>query len=227
MCFDSCNMYQAVIGSVLNKQQQGSVVSRENYHILFTEFDYHFICGEQPSDDSLFLSVLREYITSNQRAECLLIPCDERWSQYLDRVISSFHGVVDYRYVFTLDHSRFQQLPNRYPNVHIEWQDTATNKQTVLATITIDDEIIASCNAFCIANHHAELDVFVHENYRQKGYATMVCTKLIEHLLQEGYEPDWSCWHHKQASINLALKLGFKERLKHPVYVWVQDFGLF
>ncbi|HBL84511.1 MAG TPA: hypothetical protein DDZ99_06305 [Clostridiales bacterium] len=56
----------------------------------------------------------------------------------------------------------------------------------------------------------AECDVFLKENHRQKGIATLMCTKFIEYHLSQGNELTWSCWEANVPSCKLAIKLGFE-----------------
>ena len=53
---------------------------------------------------------------------------------------------------------------------------------------------------------------------RQKGYATLVATRLIDLALERELQPLWETTEGNTASRRLASKLGFVERETYPVY---------
>ena len=69
---------------------------------------------------------------------------------------------------------------------------------------------------------HAEIDVFVEEDYRGKGYAKRASTILIKELLDKNIEPDWCTWAYRTESQKLALSLGFELFDEVPVHIWVE-----
>lgn len=58
--------------------------------------------------------------------------------------------------------------------------------------------------------HEMEISVETNSNFRRKGLAAAVCSRLIEAILNVGHTPVWSCGLDNTPSISTALKLGFK-----------------
>ena len=63
-----------------------------------------------------------------------------------------------------------------------------------------------------------ELGMETKPGYRKKGYASIVCAKLIDHCLENGLEPIWACSSANDASYELAKKLGFEPAQHLPYY---------
>ncbi len=63
-----------------------------------------------------------------------------------------------------------------------------------------------------------EIGIETDPNYRGKGFAEMVSVRFIEHSLDNGLDPVWSCRLENTGSYRLALKLGFTERCRQPFY---------
>lgn len=53
---------------------------------------------------------------------------------------------------------------------------------------------------------------------RDKGFATIVCSKLIDFCLSNNYEPVWACSSNNKGSFTLASKLGFEVSATLPYY---------
>ncbi len=74
--------------------------------------------------------------------------------------------------------------------------------------------------AFTAYRHNdiLEIGIETEENFRGKGFASMVCAALINYCLENGLEPMWSCRLENTGSLNLAQKLGFVPTLIMPYY---------
>jgi len=55
----------------------------------------------------------------------------------------------------------------------------------------------------------AAIQVSTRARFQGQGLATLVCTAFIEHCLELGIMPEYSCEEENKASAALALKLGF------------------
>ena len=77
------------------------------------------------------------------------------------------------------------------------------------------------CEAATGAPTHGliEVGVTTHENYRQKGFATIACAKLIETCETQGYSTWWDCAKQNTPSVRLARKLGYRNEKEYR-YVW-------
>ena len=77
------------------------------------------------------------------------------------------------------------------------------------------------CEAATGAPTHGVIEVGVttHENYRQKGLATIACAKLIETCETQGYSTWWDCAKQNTPSVRLAKKLGYRNEKEYR-YAW-------
>jgi RimJ/RimL family protein N-acetyltransferase len=64
-----------------------------------------------------------------------------------------------------------------------------------------------------------EVGVTTNENHRQKGFAIIVCAKLIEICESQGFSTWWDCAKQNTPSVRLARKLGYHDEKEYR-YVW-------
>jgi GNAT superfamily N-acetyltransferase len=78
----------------------------------------------------------------------------------------------------------------------------------------------AASTAFCafMKDNMLEIGIETSPEFRGKGYAIHVCKAMIDHCLENGYEPIWSCRLENTGSFSLARKLGFEPVLYLPYY---------
>ncbi len=69
------------------------------------------------------------------------------------------------------------------------------------------------------ANNSFEVGIETLPEYRRKGLASVVGAKLIEHGLLNNIEPHWDAAN--QASVKLALKLGYSNPEPYNCYTWM------
>jgi RimJ/RimL family protein N-acetyltransferase len=83
----------------------------------------------------------------------------------------------------------------------------------------LDDGLHASTaySAF-IFDDQLEIGIETDEKFRGKGYAQLSCSALIDHCLENGYEPVWACRLENTGSYKLAQKLGFEPSAEIPYY---------
>ncbi len=83
----------------------------------------------------------------------------------------------------------------------------------------LDNGKIASTaySAFSLGDK-LEIGIETVDQFRGKGYAEIVCARLIDYCLEKNLEPIWSCRLENQASYNLAFKLGFEPTVMIPFY---------
>jgi GNAT superfamily N-acetyltransferase len=63
-----------------------------------------------------------------------------------------------------------------------------------------------------------ELDITTNPDYRGRGFATVLCAKLIEYFLTIGVEPHWDA--ATPLSVKLAQKLGYTDPDPYKCYYW-------
>ncbi|WP_084266518.1 GNAT family N-acetyltransferase [Paenibacillus sabinae] len=75
----------------------------------------------------------------------------------------------------------------------------------------------SSFSAFLTASQ-LEIGIETADTHRGKGYATSVCSALIDYCLERNLEPVWACRLENKGSYNLAQKLGFRPSVTLPYY---------
>lgn len=86
-------------------------------------------------------------------------------------------------------------------------------------TLLIENDFPASTSfSSYIIDDKLEIGIETYEKNQGSGFASMVCSKLIDYCLENGYEPVWSCNSANIGSRKLAHKLGFEELKRVPYY---------
>ncbi len=80
------------------------------------------------------------------------------------------------------------------------------------------NEWIATAFSSFIHEDQIDLGMETKAEYRKQGYAQYVCARLIDHCLENGYEPLWACSSENLGSYYLAQKLGFEPVRYLPYY---------
>ncbi len=81
------------------------------------------------------------------------------------------------------------------------------------------DQPVSRCHTVVVGDNLAEISIDTEEAYRRRGLAQLVCRAFIEHSLEAGTRPHWSCWGNNTPSRELAKKLGFVVKEEAPVRV--------
>lgn len=82
-----------------------------------------------------------------------------------------------------------------------------------------DGEPVSRCHTVLVGAGEAEISVETADAYRRRGLATLTACAFIDHALQRGLTPSWSCWAHNEPSVALARHLGFRSTADVPVAV--------
>lgn len=84
----------------------------------------------------------------------------------------------------------------------------------------LSDSGVPVSTAFASFTDETKLEIGIETNkeYLGSGFATLVCSRLIDYCMEKGYEPVWSCNSANPGSRNLAHKLGFEESKRIPYY---------
>lgn len=92
-----------------------------------------------------------------------------------------------------------------------------------LGVVLLHDRLLV-CEAATGAATHGQIEVGVTtaEAYRQRGYATVVCARLIELCERRGYATWWDCAKHNSASTRLARKLGYQNEREYRHIWWAK-----
>ena len=119
--------------------------------------------------------------------------------------------------------SREEQLFKKsfdYDSTLASFGSTENVMQHTLGVSLVEDDYLI-CEAATGAPTHGliEVGVTTHENYRQKGLATIACAKLIETCEAQGYSTWWDCAKQNTPSVRLARKLGYRNEKEYR-YAW-------
>ena len=71
--------------------------------------------------------------------------------------------------------------------------------------------IVATALVAARSEHHAEIGVYTHEDFRCRGFATAAASIVAARAQEAGLIPVWSAGEHNAASLRVAEKLGFVE----------------
>ncbi len=92
-------------------------------------------------------------------------------------------------------------------------------QHTLGVSLFQEDTLICEAATGAPTHKLIEVGVTTHENYRQKGFATIACAKLIEICETQGYSTWWDCAKQNVPSIRLARKLGYRNEKEYR-YAW-------
>lgn len=74
VCFDVYSQSKAIIYSSLEGQYQGHLKAvSSNTWLLFTPFDFHFLCGEIPKTKEPLTALMRSYVQTYQKKMFVLL----------------------------------------------------------------------------------------------------------------------------------------------------------
>ncbi|MGS0972229.1 MAG: GNAT family N-acetyltransferase [Candidatus Izemoplasmataceae bacterium] len=212
-----------IIFACLEGQYLCELIEDEDYVILFTPFDYHYVAGKVPSDEELFLTHITEYIKNHQVDEFVLFGPNMKWERFLEVVFQKIHGVIDARYLYRLDEEKYQADEQFHECIIEEIDDDLSNKPLLQVTIKKGNEKVSFATALMVGDHQAEIDVYTKDPFRRMGLAYKVSKALIDELLRRKLVPNWCCWRIKASSQQLAKKLGFVFEREIKAFVWVKD----
>ncbi|UCE12568.1 MAG: GNAT family N-acetyltransferase [Candidatus Heimdallarchaeota archaeon] len=81
-----------------------------------------------------------------------------------------------------------------------------------------EDKLASFATSFLPFKQNVEIQVITLEEYRRRGFATIICAVLIEFCLNNGLTPDWDA--ENELSVKLALRLGYTNPNSYKCYFW-------
>jgi GNAT acetyltransferase len=81
-----------------------------------------------------------------------------------------------------------------------------------------ENQLVSTTYSSYIHDQMLEIGIETVEKFRGKGFAKIICSRLIDYCLENNYEPIWSCSLENTGSYKLALSLGFEPTIKIPYY---------
>ena len=83
--------------------------------------------------------------------------------------------------------------------------------------ICYGNQIVSGAGAYAYYKNGIEIEIDTHPSYRKKGLARVIASQLILECLQNDCYPSWDA--HNQASLNLAMQLGYEYDGPYQVYL--------
>lgn len=83
-------------------------------------------------------------------------------------------------------------------------------------------EIISTAFSSFLIDRYLEIGIETVELYRGRGYASHLCSLLIDDCIRHGFEPVWACRSDNAGSYGLAVSLGFEPAISIPYYKLVK-----
>jgi GNAT superfamily N-acetyltransferase len=104
-------------------------------------------------------------------------------------------------------------VPKRFWDSAFDFEEKAIG-----FSLLYKDELGSTAFAAFRVDNFLELGMETLQKFRNKGFGTIVCMKLIDYCIENGYEPVWACSQNNTASMQLAIKLGFEPVNYLPYY---------
>lgn len=137
-----------------------------------------------------------------------------------DAVLASLQADLPARYALVQrDHHLFTQSFDYDSTLAAFGSVDNVMRLTLGVVLLYDGLVIGEAATGAATQGQIEVGVTVAEAYRQRGYATVMCAKLIDLCEQQGYATWWDCAKDNTASVRLARKLGYQKEREYR-YIW-------
>lgn len=84
--------------------------------------------------------------------------------------------------------------------------------------IIVDNMVVSLALTGWVAGNVHEITIETIEKYRQRGFAKVCSSALINHYLEKGYIPHWECEKNNTASLKIAEGFGFSKLYDYLCY---------
>ncbi len=84
-------------------------------------------------------------------------------------------------------------------------------REGFVAGAVVDDRIVSVAHTNAITDRYADIGVFTHQDYRNRGYSTASASIVAAAIQGRGMTPVWSCGEDNLQSLRVAAKVGFTE----------------
>ena len=84
-------------------------------------------------------------------------------------------------------------------------------REGFVAGAVADDRIVSVAHTNAITDRYADIGVFTHQDYRNRGYSTASASIVAAAIQGRGLTPVWSCGEDNLQSLRVAAKVGFTE----------------
>ncbi len=247
--FSTLSHNRSIVFSVLEGNSPGCVFVDDPVHpravFLNSITEFNFLAGD-PCNKAFNLQVKSRLDTDLRPSSqyLLLFPANEPWREAIEAVWGSLLGEWASRLEYDYPPPP-QQAPDHWQEAipagfTVQRYDSSLaasapgladfwfNVESFLAkgfgfAALHGDQPVSRCHTVVVGDNLAEISIDTEEAYRRKGLAQLVCRAFIEHSLEAGTRPHWSCWGNNTPSRELAKKLGFVVKEEAPVRVVILE----
>ncbi len=84
-------------------------------------------------------------------------------------------------------------------------------REGFVAGAVVDDRPVSVAHTNATTDQYADIGVFTHEDFRNRGYSTSAASIVAAAIQKSGRMPVWSCGEDNLQSLRVAAKVGFTE----------------
>ena len=84
-------------------------------------------------------------------------------------------------------------------------------REGYVAGAVVDDRLVSVAHTNAITKRYADIGVFTHQDYSNRGYSTTSAAIVADAIRETGRTPVWSCGEDNLVSLRVAAKVGFDE----------------
>ncbi|MCP5099357.1 MAG: GNAT family N-acetyltransferase [Chloroflexi bacterium] len=112
------------------------------------------------------------------------------------------------------------ELPDDVQDLIALWKDAPNPDEKGFGFVALyQDKIVCHVVIDCLVNGMGDVGLVTHEDYRQRGLATVTSAAAIEYGLSHGLSLiNWDCATQNEPSVRTAEKLGFAPEREHTMY---------
>lgn len=234
---------KALIYSVIEGDSDGIIFvdNIETPQNAFIENEFTFVVGNGDKQDfntNLCSYVFEKLIPCSKDKEAIIFLQTDKKDE-LEKTFKDKGCIIIERKMFDFDAEKYEEakantslltdgvelkcIDKEFVGKYNEHHELITHSDRFGYCLVNNDEVLSQCYCVSVGAKEAEISIETNEGYRRKGFAKITATKFIDHCIERGITPIWSCWPFRKESIALATKLGFKEEADIPVIYWAED----
>ncbi len=217
-----------LIGAVIEGKQSGAMFSFSSGDAVYVEHSFGFaqILGEMSSHN-------KEEFVAYLEQKAFLAPKVRLYKASMQNIYTSFpvntHSERQRFHILStpsLENSHdiravsaenIDEVDATFQLVERFWNTKSDFiKYSHAQILYIGSKPVSICCAAALANNCAEIDILTHEDFRHKGYASLVAKAFIKTCKEKGITPLWDCFTNNAGSMELCKSLGFTA--KTPPY---------
>ena len=120
------------------------------------------------------------------------------------------HAHPDVRQLTVDDRALFEGVPDDLkPGIRGDVESVL--REGYVAGAVVDDRLVSVAHTNAITKRYADIGVFTHQDYSNRGYSTTSAAIVADAIRETGRTPVWSCGEDNLASLRVAAKVGFNK----------------